>query len=179
MRIIKLIIKKIKNRLKKRLNIFKQMMLWYLSHLAKYSVICKLFPYSRARLWSIIGCKVGKKVRIGWDVFLDVDYAKLLTIEDDVWIANRSIIFCHRRDMNQYFKYERYKEVPLGEHPVVIKKGACISIGAMIMPGVTVGEGAIVGAGAVVTKDVPPWTIVAGNPARVLKELPERNELLK
>lgn len=42
---------------------------------------------------------------------------------------------------------------------------------AIILKGVTIGEGAIVGAGSVVTKDVPPWTVVAGNPARVVKKL--------
>lgn len=155
----------------KKLGLLRKMYKWYLSHIAKYSVICKLFPNSRAYLWRKIGCRVGRDVRIGWDVFLDVDYAELLTIEDDVWIANRSIIFCHKRDMNLYFKGNRYKDVPQGKHPVLIKRGACISIGAMIMPGVTVGEGAIVGAGAVVTKNVPDWTIVIGNPARILKEI--------
>lgn len=165
-----IIVKKIRNGFKRLIPVT-QMFLWFLSNIAKYSVICKLFPYSRAWLWRKIGCNIGSNVRIGWEVFLDVDYAHLLTVEDDVWIANRSIIFCHRRDMKQYFKYTRYKEVPMGEHPVTIKKGACISIGAIIMPGVTVGEGAIVGAGAVVTKNVPAWTIVAGNPAKVIKEL--------
>jgi acetyltransferase-like isoleucine patch superfamily enzyme len=167
------IIRKLKNSPKRLFKLLKLTWKWYLAHLAKHSVICKLFPYLRANLWRIIGCKVGKKVRIGWDVFLDVDYANLLTIEDDVWIANRSIIFCHMRDMSKYYKGFRYKEVPQGMHPVIIKKGACVSIGAIIMPGVTIGEGAIVGSGALVVKDVPAWTIVAGVPAKVIKVLPE------
>ena len=47
----------------------------------------------------------------------------------------------------------------------------------MIMPGVTIGEGAVVGAYSLVTKDVPAWTVVAGNPARVIKAIkPRENE---
>ena len=42
---------------------------------------------------------MGSKVDIGWDVFLDVHYAKYLTIEDDVWITNKAIIFCHREEI--------------------------------------------------------------------------------
>jgi acetyltransferase-like isoleucine patch superfamily enzyme len=55
--------------------------------------------------------------------------------------------------------------------PTLIKKGASIGSNATILCGVTVGEGAIVGAGSVVTKDVPPYTIVTGNPARVLRKI--------
>ena len=76
--------------------------------------------------------------------------------------------------MSIYYKGERYKNVPHMLLPVVIRKGACVSMAAIIMPGVTIGEGAVVSAGALVTKDVPPWTIVAGSPAKVLRELEER-----
>ena len=51
-----------------------------------------------------------------------------------------------------------------------VKKGASIGSNATILCGITIGENALIGAGAVVTKDVPPNTIVAGNPARILKE---------
>ena len=54
--------------------------------------------------------------------------------------------------------------------PIVIEDYVWIATGAMILPGVTVGEGAVVAAGSVVTKDVPPWTVVAGNPAREVKK---------
>jgi len=53
----------------------------------------------------------------------------------------------------------------------IIRKGASIGSGATILSNVTIGEGAIVGAGSVVTKDVPPNVIVAGNPARFLREI--------
>jgi len=55
--------------------------------------------------------------------------------------------------------------------PTLVKKGASIGANATILPGLTIGEGAIVGAGAVVTKDVPPRTLVVGNPARVVRSL--------
>jgi acetyltransferase-like isoleucine patch superfamily enzyme len=55
--------------------------------------------------------------------------------------------------------------------PTYIKKGASIGSSATILCGVTIGEGAIVGAGAIVTKDVPPHTVVAGVPARVMKKV--------
>lgn len=55
--------------------------------------------------------------------------------------------------------------------PIVIGDDAWIGFNVAILKGVTIGEGAIVGAGSVVTKDVPPYTVVAGNPARVIKEV--------
>jgi acetyltransferase-like isoleucine patch superfamily enzyme len=55
--------------------------------------------------------------------------------------------------------------------PTTVKKGASIGSNATILCGVTIGENAIVGAGSVVTKDVPPNTVVAGNPARVLRKV--------
>lgn len=57
--------------------------------------------------------------------------------------------------------------------PITICDDAWIGMNCIILKGVTIGEGAIVGAGSVVTKDVPAWTVVAGNPARVVKKLSE------
>lgn len=61
--------------------------------------------------------------------------------------------------------------IDLGEQPVTINNDAWIGANACVLRGVTIGEGAVVGAGSIVTKDVPPYTIVAGNPARVIREL--------
>jgi len=54
--------------------------------------------------------------------------------------------------------------------PVSIRDNVWVGTGAVVLPGVTIGDGAVVGAGSVVTRDVPPGTVVAGNPARVIHE---------
>lgn len=59
--------------------------------------------------------------------------------------------------------------------PVTIQDRSWLATECLILPGVTIGEGAVVGARAVVTKDVPPYTVVGGNPAKILKERPRLN----
>ncbi|WP_246152955.1 acyltransferase [Oryzomonas rubra] len=56
--------------------------------------------------------------------------------------------------------------------PIVIQDNVWIGMHCIILKGVTIGEGAIIGAGSVVTRDVEPWTVVAGNPAKLVKNLP-------
>jgi len=63
--------------------------------------------------------------------------------------------------------------------PTLVKKGASIGSGSTILSHVTVGEKAIVGAGSVVTRDVPPNTIVAGNPARMIRQIDEAGERIE
>ena len=60
--------------------------------------------------------------------------------------------------------------------PVVIEDEVLVGANAVILEGVTVGKGAVVAAGAVVTKDVPPYTVVAGVPARVIKQIDEKTK---
>ena len=151
----------------------KRLWYWPLMNISRNSVIIPLL-ISRSKLWRMTGCHIGKRVCIGLDVYYDLDNANMIYVEDDVWIASRSLILCHRRDMSYYYKNERYKELPYIIKPVVLKRGCCVSMGATIMPGVTVGEGAVVGAGALVTKNVPAWTVVAGVPAKVICEIKER-----
>ena len=54
--------------------------------------------------------------------------------------------------------------------PITINDNVWVATGAIVLPGVTIGEGAVIGAGAVVTKDVEPWTVVGGNPAKFIKK---------
>ncbi len=128
----------------------------------------------RPILWRLAGIRLGKNVQIGYDVYFDANHAELITLEDDVWIAARSLLLCHRRNMREYFRGEPYNDLPYIRKGILIKRGACVSMGAMVMPGVTIGEGAVVGAYSLVTKDVPAWTVVAGSPARVVSEIKER-----
>lgn len=132
------------------------------------------FTRFRASLWRKMGCHIGTGVCIGHSVSTDIGNTDLIHIEDNVIITNCSIILCHRRDMREYYKYDRAHELPYIYEPVVLKKGCQIGMGSIIMPGVTIGEGAIIGARSVVTKDIPAWTIAAGSPCKVIKEIPER-----
>jgi acetyltransferase-like isoleucine patch superfamily enzyme len=63
------------------------------------------------------------------------------------------------------------RDIDLGDQPVNICNDAWLGACSIVLRGVTVGEGAVVGAGAVVTRDVPAWTVVTGNPATVTREL--------
>lgn len=160
----------------------KKILLWLRCYLGRYfQMIARFSPLFsflglHTLLCRVCGCNLDKNVSTGWDVYFDVGNAKLITVEDGVWIASRALLLCHRKDMSAYFTKERYKEVPHLLLSIVLKKVCCISMSAIIMPGVTVGEGAVVGAGALVTKNVPAWTIVACTPAKVIKELKQRSE---
>lgn len=147
---------------------------WWCLNRARRSPLCHIVFKLPNFYWRIIGAKLGKNVRIGQDVYLDVRYAKYITIEDDVWIASHSTIFAHRRVMDDYHVGDNYKECPQKPRPVLIKKGACVGIGALVTPGVTIGQGSVIGAGSVVVKDIPDWCLASGSPCKVMRYLPEK-----
>jgi acetyltransferase-like isoleucine patch superfamily enzyme len=93
------------------------------------------------------------------------------TLEEDVFIAPCVVT------TNDNFMGRTEKRKALMKGPT-IRRGARVGGGAILCPGIEVGEEAFVGAGAVVTKDVPPRTVVVGNPARVLRDVPDE-ELLE
>ena len=92
-----------------------------------------------------------------------------ITIEDGAMIAANAQLISNNHDL--------YDRQILICKPVHICKNAWIGAGVTILPGVTVGENAVVAAGAVVTKDVAPNTIVGGNPAKFIKEIPINSTL--
>lgn len=120
--------------------------------------------YQRTR-----GVKIGENCHISPYVLIDLLHPELIKIEDNVTISSNSMIFAHvNPSANEFLKKHGY---PRTIKPVVIKKGAVISVGCIIIAGVTIGENSIVGAGSVVTQDVPDYCIVVGNPARVVKRI--------
>lgn len=128
----------------------------------------------RPKLWKLMGCHIGKDTFIGYDVWMDIGNASLITLEDHVHIANKSIILCHQRDLMNYRIGSDYAELGYNKKPIILKKGCLIGMGCIVMPGVTVGEGAIIAAGSIVTKDIPAWTIAVGQPAKVIRYIKEK-----
>lgn len=134
---------------------------------------------------NLYGCTIGDNTKIGAFVEVQKNAAigknckisshtficEGVTIEDDVFIGH-GVTFVND-------SYPRatapagglQTEADWTVEPTLVKKGASIGSGSTVLAKVTVGENAIVGAGSVVTKDVPPGTIVAGNPAKILREL--------
>jgi acetyltransferase-like isoleucine patch superfamily enzyme len=133
---------------------------------------------------NLYGCSIGDNTKIG--TFVEVQknatigknckiqshsfICEGVTIEDDVFIGH-SVTFIND-------KYPRatnaagalQTENDWRVEPTVVKKGASIGSGATILCNVTIGENAIIGAGSVVTKDVRANAVVAGNPAKIIKE---------
>lgn len=101
--------------------------------------------------------KIGNNCRIQSHSFI----CSLVTIEDDVFVGHGVVfindVYPPNNDKSKWKK-------------TLVKRGVSIGSNATILP-VTIGENSVIGAGAVVTKDVPPNVVVAGNPARIIKEL--------
>jgi len=136
---------------------------------------------------NLYGCVIGDNTRIG--AFVEVQknacigknckiqshtfICEGVTIEDDVFVGH-GVTFIND-------KYPRATNgnggLKTGEDwtvvPTIVKKGASVGSGSTILCNVTIGEKAIVGSGSVVTKNVPPNTIVAGNPARIIRSIEE------
>jgi acetyltransferase-like isoleucine patch superfamily enzyme len=105
-----------------------------------------------------------------------------MSCADRITIGNRVLIahFASIYDNNNHpiDPGARAKNMPIGKDdfaPVVIEDDVWIGAHAVVLKGVTIGRGSVVAMGSVVTKDVPPMTVVAGNPARVVKQIDPGN----
>ena len=147
-----------------------------LKHFMGCTLLAPLNP-RKIRPWVLrkIGCHVGKDVFVGSGVWIDSGNADLITIDDHVHVTARTVLLCHKKDLTDYCIGDDYAAIGYKTAPIHLCKGCSTGTGTIILPGVTIGEGAIVGAGSLVTKDIPAWTIAVGRPAKVVKELKERN----
>jgi UDP-2-acetamido-3-amino-2,3-dideoxy-glucuronate N-acetyltransferase len=128
--------------------------IWAFVHVLPGAVIgedCNLCDHTFFENDVIIGDRVTIKCGVQlWDG---------ITLEDDVFVGPNATF------TNDPFP--RSKQYPDSFSRTVVRKGASIGANATILPGLTIGQYAMIGAGAVVTKDVPPYAIVVGNPARI------------
>ena len=109
----------------------------------------------RVRLHRWRGVNIGDRVWIGYDAIIETAYPYLVTIKAGATVGMRATIIGHFRELQG----------------VVIEEDAVVGPGAIILPNVTIGRGAIVTAGSVVTQNVPPMTLVQGNPAKPIAKI--------
>jgi acetyltransferase-like isoleucine patch superfamily enzyme len=134
---------------------------------------------------NLYGCRIGDNTKIG--PFVEVQRNAMVgrnckiqshsficegvTIEDEVFVGHGVMFINDRYPRATTDAGALQAESDWTVVHTTVRKGASIGSNATILCGVTVGEGAIIGAGSVVTKDVPPRTVVAGNPAKVIRRI--------
>lgn len=132
------------------------------------------------------GITLGNHVHLGKDVYLGAWERGRLTVGDHTYIGRFGIVLaycsvtigsdcliapsCHITDVNHGIEPgELIRKQPCASRPVVIGNDVWIGAGCSILPGVTIGDGAVIGARAVVSKNIPPYAIAVGVPAKVIK----------
>lgn len=150
-----------------------------IDHDVKFGKNVKIFD---EKLVNIFGCEIGDNSFVGpfVEITRNVIIRKNCTIESHVFLCDSVIleddVFIGHGAMFTNDLYPRVKTL-VKYFPTLVKKGVAIGTNATIIAGVTIGQYSIVGAGAVVTKDVPDYTIVAGNPAIILKKFNTLSEI--
>lgn len=113
------------------------------------------------------GLKIGKDCFIGDETLIDL-YDRVV-FEDQVTLAQRVTVLTH---LNVgYSDHPLQKYFPKTSKPVILKRGSVVAASSTILPGITIGERSFVAAGSVVTNNVPPNSLVAGVPAKLIKKL--------
>jgi len=110
---------------------------------------------------------IGKNVKVSSHTFI----CEGVQIEDEVFVGHNVSFINDKYPRATGRDRELQTEADWHVIETVVKRGASIGTSSTVLCGVTIGEYAVVGAGSVVTRDVPPYTVVAGNPARILKSL--------
>ena len=126
---------------------------------------------SRIMYFRMAGISIGKDCMISWGAKLDVRGGSII-IGDRCTITHGCIILSHDRSK------KRINPKDKGKGTVRLGNDVFIGVNSVILRDVTIGDYSIVGAGSVVTKDVPPNVVVAGNPAKIIKELSSTKSLV-
>lgn len=112
---------------------------------------------------------LGDYTSIGPDCLLLASIKGKIIIKDGTILAPRCKIYTR----NHNYDCENIQSIPYDHvqlcSDVVIEEGVWLGESVLVLPGVTIGKGAVIGAGSVVSKDVPPYAVAVGNPARVVK----------
>jgi acetyltransferase-like isoleucine patch superfamily enzyme len=117
------------------------------------------------------GVKIGNRCKISSHSFL----CEGVVLEDDVFIGHNVTFTNDRFPRATNGNGQLQTEADWGCIPTLVKRGASIGSGVTLLCGITIGENALIGAGSVVIKDVPPDTVVAGNPAKTIRTLPRKS----
>lgn len=117
--------------------------------------------YPDVKIWAPWNVELGSAVALDSEV--NLYSVNKIMIGTNVAISREAFICTATHDIN-------YANRPLTTAPITICDGVWIGARSTILPGVTIGEGAVIAANAVVTKDVPAWAVVGGNPAKVIKQ---------
>jgi maltose O-acetyltransferase len=110
------------------------------------------------------GLTVGEGVFIGLGAFIDPDFCFLISIGDHSTLSINVTILAHDASTRHLLGWSRLAPVRIGSQ-------AFLGAGSLVLPGVTIGDRSLVAAGSIVRHDVPPGTIVGGNPARVIGDV--------
>ena len=122
---------------------------------------CAFFPGVRLECWASARITIGDGTYLNRNT--EVVAAESVSIGRDCKIGRDVLVM----DTDQHALPGR----PLAVRPVVIEDRVWVGARAIVLKGVRIGHDSVVGAGAIVTRDVPPWSVVAGQPARVLRSL--------
>jgi len=144
-----------------------------------------------SRFINLYGCEIGDETKIG--AFVEIQknasvgrrckisshtfVCEGVTIEDNVFVGHGVTFVNDSYPRATTTEGELQTEEDWSVERTVVKRGASIGSGATILSNLAIGENSIVGAGSMVTRDVPPNSIVAGNPAKVLRSIPSTSKL--
>jgi acetyltransferase-like isoleucine patch superfamily enzyme len=131
-------------------------------------------PDNRTRklFFRLTGVNIGEGVVLNPGLMIEDCYLGLVTLEDRVSVAANVMLLADAGPNNSHLaKFDYVRDNLIVEKAVRIGHDSWLGAGAVILPGVTIGAYSVVGAGSIVTKDVPPCSVVAGAPARVIRTL--------